>query len=79
MIDIPAPVTATCANTADPAIGGFCEINGTTQPLFPTCCETKRMTIEWGQIVVKDGGPDGLVASQPQDNSVFMRQGIFIP
>jgi hypothetical protein len=32
---------------------------------------------EFGQIRVSDGGPDGLAASQ--DNTVFMRQGIFIP
>ena len=79
VIDIPAPITATCSNTADPSIGATCMISSTTQPMFPPCCETKRMVIEFGQIRVSDGGPDGLVASDPQDNTVFMRQGLFIP
>jgi hypothetical protein len=37
------------------------------------------MVIEFGQIIVRDGGPDSVVASQPQGNTVFMRQGVFIP
>jgi hypothetical protein len=50
------------------------------QPLFPICgCETKRTVYEFGQVAVKDGGADGVVASDPQDNTVFMRQGVFIP
>ena len=42
-------------------------------------CEGKRVVYEWGQVRVSDGGPDGLVASDPQDNTEFMKQGIFIP
>jgi hypothetical protein len=30
-----------------------------------------------GQIVVRDGGPDGLVSTN--DNTVFLRQGVFAP
>jgi hypothetical protein len=47
--------------------------------MFPPCCETKRMVIEFGQITVSDGGADGLVATDAQDNDPFMRQGLFIP
>ena len=35
--------------------------------------------LEFGQVTVSDGGPDGVVASDPQDNTVFLRQGVFIP
>jgi hypothetical protein len=79
VIDLPSPVKATCSNTADTSIGGSCMISSTAQPMFPPCCETKRMVIEFGQITVSDGGADGLVATDPQDNTAFMRQGVFIP
>jgi hypothetical protein len=80
VVDFPTPITATCANTADTSIGATCKINNTMQPLFPICgCETKRTVYEFGQVAVKDGGADGVVASDPQDNTVFMRQGVFIP
>jgi hypothetical protein len=82
VIDIPTPVTAVCSNTADTTIGGSCSISTTVQPMFPDggCnCEGRRMVIEFGQIKVKDGGPDGLVASDPQANTEFLKQGIFIP
>jgi hypothetical protein len=39
--------------------------------------DQKRTVIELGQVTVNDGGADGVVSSQ--DNTVFMRQGIFIP
>jgi hypothetical protein len=79
VIDFPSPVTLVCSNTADASIGGTCTISSTTQVLIPhPCgCEGKRSVYEFGQIRVSDGGPDGLAASQ--DNTVFMRQGIFIP
>jgi hypothetical protein len=77
-IDFPAPITGTCANTADTSIGSTCTIATTAQPLFPICnCETKRGVMEFSQVTVSDGGPDGVVGSQ--DNTVFMRQGIFVP
>jgi hypothetical protein len=79
VIDLPSPVLATCSNTADTSIGGSCMISSTAQPMFPPCCETKRMVIEFGQITVSDGGADGLVATDAQDNDPFMRQGLFIP
>jgi hypothetical protein len=35
------------------------------------------MVIELGQVFVRDGGAEGQIATA--DNTVFMRQGIFIP
>ena len=82
VIDFPAPVRAVCSNTADTSIGASCAISSTTEAMmFPLACgcEGKRVVYEWGQVRVSDGGPDGLVASDPQDNTEFMKQGIFIP
>jgi hypothetical protein len=77
-VDIPFPVTAFCAPTSDASTGGVCMFTtGSCQ--FPQGCSTagRRAVIEFGQIYVNDGGPDGYASTQ--DNTVFMRQGIFIP
>jgi hypothetical protein len=37
-----------------------------------------RAIWELGQVQVLDGGADGL-ASTPGDNTVFERQGVFVP
>jgi hypothetical protein len=39
--------------------------------------EGKRSIWQLGQIQVSDGGSDGLVGTAP--NTVFARQGIFVP
>ena len=39
--------------------------------------EGKRSIWEFGQVTVNDGGADGLVSTGP--NTVFAKQGIFIP
>ena len=77
--DIPFPIQAECANTADTSIGATCQISNSTQPMIPDpCgCEGKRMVIEFGQIRVDDGGADGLVGTN--DNTPFLAGGLFIP
>jgi hypothetical protein len=75
--DIPFPLNMRCTNTADTSTGGVCTI--TTACPFPEGCSTagRRTVIEMGQLDVSDGGADGIVGTA--DNTVFMRQGIFIP
>jgi hypothetical protein len=79
--DITVPVTANCVNTADTSTGGLC--SAATQPCplpEPMRCSDppgERAVIEFGQVYVTDGGPDGGVGDS--NNTVFMRQGIFIP
>ena len=75
--DIPFPLRAVCTNTADTSTGGVCTV--TTACLLPEGCSTagRRTVIEMGQLEVSDGGADGNVGTA--DNTVFMRQGIFIP
>ena len=41
------------------------------------CTEGKRSIWEMGQVQVDDGGPDGVAATQP--NTLFARQGVFVP
>jgi hypothetical protein len=77
--DIPFPVNFNCVNTADTTTGGVCTVP-TDQPLmpYPQSTTPPRAVIEIGQFEVFDGGADGL-AGTTSDNTVFMRQGIFIP
>ena len=76
--DVPFPVNLVCSNTASTAIGGSCTVTG-GQPLsvFPDPTHPTRAVVEITQLEVFDGGADGSVATTP--NTVFMRQGIFIP
>ena len=78
VVDLPFPVPVTCAATAATNIGGTCSTNTTANAVVPgSVKDTKRGVVEIGQIVVNDGGPDGNVSTVP--NTVFERQGIFIP
>jgi hypothetical protein len=79
VVDIPSPVTFTCAPTADPSIGGSCKF---TQGMCPvdgcSAIENGDRTIAaLGQIRVMDGGPDGQMHTA--DNTLFAIQGLFIP
>jgi hypothetical protein len=40
--------------------------------------ESGRSIWELGEVKVFDGGPDGL-AGTPGDNTLFERQGVFVP
>jgi hypothetical protein len=78
VVDIPFPVNTTCTATANTAIGGTCATNTTANAVVPGAVKDgKRAIVEIGQIQVKDGGPDGVVATEP--NTLFGVQGIFIP
>jgi hypothetical protein len=81
VVDIPFPVKLFCSNTANTSIGGDCTIHTS----YVTMCacnpwfEGRRVAVEMAQFQVFDGGPDGLTSTQPEQNDVFMRQGLFIP
>ena len=78
VVDIPFPVAATCAATANTAIGGTCSANTSANATVPGAVKDgKRATIEVGQITITDGGPDGVNGTAP--NTLFEVQGIFIP
>jgi hypothetical protein len=82
VVDLPFPVTGTCAATAaDASIGSRCSTNTTADAVVPgaggVVKEGKKANVEIGQIIVNDGGADGLASTAP--NTVFARQGIYIP
>ena len=71
--------TIPCSETADEAIGSTCSASTTADALVPnTIQEGERAVWELGQVVVNDGGADGL-ASTSAGNAPFARQGIFVP
>ena len=75
-----------CAATASTTIGGQCTVTTTYDTLIPGAVRERMRAIwELGQIQVKDAGPNGTgYASCPPtcgdgDETVFLRQGIFVP
>jgi hypothetical protein len=78
MQDIAFPVTVPCTTTGSTTIGSTCSVSTTADAVNPgSVREAKRTMWELGQVIVNDGGPDGLVSTGP--NTVFARQGVFIP
>jgi hypothetical protein len=80
VIDIPFPVTTTCANTAgDTSIGGLCQVATSANAVVPgSVKDLQRAVVEIQQLQINDGGTDGQV-STTADNTLFGVQGIFIP
>jgi hypothetical protein len=75
-----------CAATIDTTRGSNCNHTTTADALYPGLVnETKRTMWELGQVQVRDAGPNGTgVSSCPPtcgdgDETVFLRQGVFIP
>lgn len=78
MVDVPLSVDVTCSATADAAVGAACSIETAVNALVPGAVrEGDRAIWEVGSVEVYDGGPDGVGATP--DNTVFARQGLFIP
>jgi hypothetical protein len=71
----PVPCTAT-SGTGN--VGATCSVNTTADAVVPgAVVETKRTIWQVGDVELRDGGADGLASTQ--DNTLFARQGIFIP
>jgi hypothetical protein len=79
VVDIPFPINMTCANTADTATGGVCNINEMGPVVCPECgvTEGQRTVVQITQMQVFDGGADGQISTG--GNTLFMDQGLFIP
>jgi hypothetical protein len=72
------PLHSSCTPTAAPEVGSTCSLNTTLDALIPDAIsEGHRTVLELTQIQVYDGGADGDTATLP--NSVFLRQGVFVP
>jgi hypothetical protein len=75
----PFPFTVPCAATGDPAIGGACTLSSSFNAILPgSVIEGRRAIWELNEVDVYDGGPDGQ-ASTAFDNTLFARQGVFVP
>jgi glucose/arabinose dehydrogenase len=75
--DLPISFTVPCTPTpAD--VGSTCSAATTADVVLPgSAVEGKRAVWEMQAVRVFDGGPDGLVSTAP--NTLFARQGVFIP
>ena len=70
--------TVPCLATASTTIGSTCSLTTTADAVSPgTVLEGRRAVWELGVVRVLDGGSDGLAATSP--NTLFARQGIFVP
>jgi hypothetical protein len=80
VVDLPFPVSTPCTGTpTDTTIGSRCAVSTTANTVVPGVTKDgKRAVVEIQQIYVEDGGNDG-IGSTEADNTVFARQGIFIP
>jgi hypothetical protein len=81
VVDIPFPVNAPCVSTADTHTGGFCSTTfnpGVGLGIPGQDLSGKRTVVEITQFEVYDGGQDGQ-ASTTNGNTVFLRQGLFVP
>jgi hypothetical protein len=79
VVDIPLAIPLACANTVGTAEGGSCAITAASvNALIPGAVKDgQRAVWELGQAYVTDGGPDGETGTVP--NTIFMRQGLFVP
>jgi ABC-type phosphate transport system substrate-binding protein len=76
--DVDFPITVGCVTTASTTVGSTCSAVTTLDAVIPgSVPEGKRSVWELGQVIVNDGGPDGVVSTTP--NTVFERQGVFVP
>ena len=76
--DVRFPLTTPCTPTAASDVGSTCTLDTTLDALIPgAIVERQRTILQLGQVRVVDGGPDGDVATEP--NTVFLRQGVFVP
>ena len=72
------PLTTQCAPTAATDTGSTCSLTTTLDTLIPgAIAEGQRTVMQLSQVQVIDGGADGDTGTEP--NTVFLRQGIFVP
>jgi hypothetical protein len=67
-----------CAETASTSTGSTCNVNTSVNSFIPGAVREGRAVWEIVEVRVDDGGADGDSATTA-DNTVFVRQGIFIP
>jgi hypothetical protein len=84
--ELPIEIPVDCVATTG-SIGSRCELTTSLDSLYPgSVLDGKRAIWQLGEVTVRDPGPNGTgyLAGCPEtcgdgDESVFMRQGIFVP
>jgi hypothetical protein len=87
VVDTRLEVPFDCAMTAGVSIGAHCEVHTTMDSLLPgAVVEGRRAVWQTGQVEIEDAGPNGTgygsgcpSACGDGDETVFMRQGVFVP
>jgi hypothetical protein len=75
--DFTFPATVPCAATGG-SVGSTCSVTTTLDAVTPgAIVERKRSVWALGAVQVTDGGADGAAATDP--NTLFARQGVFVP
>jgi hypothetical protein len=80
VVDIPFPIDVQCAATASPSVGSTCAVNTSFNAVAPSSVvdsRRARAVLQLGAVSVFDGGPDGVASTTP--NTLFARQGVFVP
>ena len=71
-------VDVACFGTADASVAATCAVATTIDAIVPNAVrEGDRAIWGLGPVEVCDGGPDGIGSTS--DNTVFARQGLFVP
>jgi hypothetical protein len=78
--DLPFSFSVPCTATSDPNAGSTCTAATSADAVLPgTIKESRRTVVQDLQgVQVSDGGPDG-DADTPAGNTLFLRQGVFVP
>jgi hypothetical protein len=78
--DLPLSFTLSCGTTAGTSsVGSTCGVSTSANAVTPGQVQAgKRAIWEMGRIELLDGGPDGDVDTAA-GNTVFARQGVFVP
>jgi hypothetical protein len=77
--DFPFNWSVPCTATPSPDVGSTCSVNTSANAVLPGAIpDGYRSNWQLGQIQVQDGGEDGEGATEG-DNTLYLKQGIFIP
>jgi ABC-type phosphate transport system substrate-binding protein len=78
VVDTTFPITVPCATTVTNTVGSTCSLSSSFNSVVPGAVTSgKRAIWQLGQVLLNDGGSDGSVSTGP--NTVFERQGVFVP
>jgi uncharacterized repeat protein (TIGR01451 family) len=78
MTDTAFTFAVPCVATAAANVGSTCSVDSTADAILPgTVVEDKRNLWQVDDIRLYDGGADGQAVTQ--DNTLFLRQGVFVP